>query len=346
MCENIFYDGTKLLSLKDINGERPEIFICTSNRNAGKTTYFNRLCVNKFIKNNEKFCLVYRWSYELDDCANKFFKDINGLFFPEYKMTNQERSNGIYHELFLNETPCGYALALNNADNIKKISHLLSDTVRMLFDEFQSETSHYCSKEILKLQSIHTSIARGNHQQVRYVPLIMISNPVSIINPYYCAMGISSRLRNNTKFLKGDGWVLEQGYNESASLANKASGFNRAFAGNEYQSYASEGVYLNDNVAFIDKPKTKGYYLCTLKCEGAYYGIREFPDEGIVYCDSKPDLTFPRKIAVTTDDHQINYVMLKRNSNFIKILKDYFMHGSFRFKDLKSKDAVMKALSF
>ena len=40
-----FYDGTKLLSLKDINGNTPEIYISTSNRSAGKTTYFNRFFV-------------------------------------------------------------------------------------------------------------------------------------------------------------------------------------------------------------------------------------------------------------------------------------------------------------
>lgn len=36
MGENKFYDGTKLMSMKDINGNTPEIFICTSNRSAGK----------------------------------------------------------------------------------------------------------------------------------------------------------------------------------------------------------------------------------------------------------------------------------------------------------------------
>ncbi len=38
-----YYDGKKLLSIKDLNGEKPEIFICTSNRSAGKTTYFERI---------------------------------------------------------------------------------------------------------------------------------------------------------------------------------------------------------------------------------------------------------------------------------------------------------------
>ena len=33
-----FYDGTKLLSLMDTNGNKPEIYMCTTNRSGGKTT--------------------------------------------------------------------------------------------------------------------------------------------------------------------------------------------------------------------------------------------------------------------------------------------------------------------
>ena len=72
---SIYYDGTKLLSLKDINGEPPEIFICTTNRTAGKTTYFGRALVRKFLKTGAKFCLVYRFKTELKGCEDKFFKD-------------------------------------------------------------------------------------------------------------------------------------------------------------------------------------------------------------------------------------------------------------------------------
>ena len=96
-----YYDGTKLLSLKDMNGNKPEIYICTTNRTGGKTTYFGRLCVNKFIQKGEKFCLIYRYNYELDDIATKFFKDINSLFFTDKFMRSERRAKGIYHELFL-----------------------------------------------------------------------------------------------------------------------------------------------------------------------------------------------------------------------------------------------------
>ena len=341
-----YYDGTKLLSMKDINGKKPEIYMCTTNRTGGKTTYFARLCVNRWKDGNGKFCLVYRYNYELDEVADKFYKDISQLFFTGTTMTSKRRAAGIYHELFIDDESCGYAISLNGADQLKKYSHLLSDVNRMFFDEFQSETNHYCNDEITKLISVHTSIARGKGEQIRYVPIYMCSNPVSLINPYYVELGISERLTDETKFLRGDGFVLEQGFVQSASDAQKESGFNRAFAKNNYVAYSSECVYLNDNKSFIEKPKGASRYLATLRYKGTDYAIREFGDYGIVYCDDRSDATFPGKITVTTDDHEINYVMLKRNDFFLSNLRYYFERGCFRFKNLKCKEAVLKALSY
>ena len=346
-----FYDGTKLLSLMDINGERPEIYMCTTNRSGGKTTYFNRLLVNSWLKKKEKFCLIYRFNYELDDVSDKFFKDINSLFFREYNMKSERRANGIYHELFIGKgeedgVSCGYAISLNSADQIKKLSHYFSDTQRMLFDEFQSETNHYCNDEVTKFISIHTSIARGQGKQSRYLPVYMIANPVTILNPYYVEMDISTRLNGNTNFLKGDGFVLEQGYVDSASKAQATSAFNRAFARNKYNAYSAQGVYLNDNLSFIETPSGRNRYLCTLRYNGTDYAIREYTDAGILYCDDHADRTNPNKMSITTDDHNINYVMLKRNDLFVSNMRYYFDHGCFRFKDLKCKSAVLKMLSY
>lgn len=252
MCA--YYDGTKLLSLTDLDGKKPEILMVTTNRTGGKTTYFGRLCVNKFKKGQGKFALLYRYNYELDDCADKFFKDLSTLFFSGSVMESKRKASGIFHELFLDGESCGYALSLNSADQLKKYSHLFSDVNRMIFDEFQSESNHYCSDEIKKFISIHTSVARGQGEQVRYVPVYMLSNPVSLINPYYVELGISNRLRDDTKFLRGHGFILEQGFINSASIAQKESGFNKAFSKNSYVAYSSECVYLNDNKAFIEKP--------------------------------------------------------------------------------------------
>ena len=88
MGDNKYYDGTKLLSMTDINGEKPEIYMCTTNRTGGKTTYFGRLCVNRFLDKGEKFALLYRFNYEMDNVDEKFFKDIGSLFFKGHTMSS------------------------------------------------------------------------------------------------------------------------------------------------------------------------------------------------------------------------------------------------------------------
>ena len=343
---NKYYDGAKLLSLKDINGETPEIYMCTTNNTAGKTTYFSRLLVNRFIDNGDKFMLIYRFTYQLDECADKFFKDIGSLFFNNYVMTAKKRASGSFIELFLNDKSCGYAVSLNNVDNIKNYSHLFSDTKRMFMDEFQSETNRYCNNEVIKFRALHKAVARGQNEMVRYVPVYMCANPITILNPYYVSMNISNRLNSNVKFLRGNGFVLEQGFNEYASQAQKTSGFNKAFGNDTYAKFTNEAVYLNDNYAFIEKPEGFPRYMATLKYDGCSYGLKEYTESGIIYCDDKADLSYPIRISVTTDDHGINYVMLKRNDIFLSNLRYFFEHGCFRFKDLKCKEAVLKVLSY
>ena len=341
-----YYDGVKLLSMKDINGNTPEIFVCSGNNTAGKTTYFSRLLVNRFLDGNGKFMLIYRFRYELDDCADKFFKDIGSLFFPGKQMTSRQKAKGVYHELYLNDVSCGYVVALNSVDVLKKYAHFFNDTNRMFMDEFQSETNHYCPDEVIKFRALHKLVARGQSKMVRYVPVYMCSNPITVLNPYYIAWGFSNRITKETKFLRGDGVVLEQVYNVAASNAQQSSAFNRAFGNDKYAQFTNNGTYLSDNNTFIEKPTGNGRYLATILFNGINYAIREYSAVGYIYCDKNADLTFPNKIAATTEDHQINYVMLKSNDLFLDQLRFYFERGCFRFRDLQCKEAILNILSF
>ena len=348
-----YYSGQTLLSKTDINGNRPEIYICTGNRTAGKTTFFNSFVMRKYIQAKQKFALLYRFQYELNDVADKFFKDIGQLFFQDYSIRSSIRGNGSYSELFLFHGPhdphgesCGYALTINGADQIRKMSHMLTDTEWMFFDEFQSESNKYCPDELKKFKSIHTSLARGNGQQVRYLPVIMAANNVSLINPYYIDMGISDRIRKDTRYLRGPGYVLEITINEAAAKAQQQSGFNQAFQDTRYLDFASQNVYLNDSMAFIDQPRGKNRYLATIRCDGREFAIREFAELGIIYCDDHPDLSFPIRVSVTTDDHQINYVMLRKHDLLVSNARYLFERGSFRFKNLQCKNAIMKMVSY
>lgn len=341
-----FYDGTKLLSMQDLNGKRPEIYMTTGNRSSGKTTWFSRYAVKNFKQKGKKFCLVYRWNYELSDCADKFFKDIQRLFFPNDFMEEKRRANNIFVELFLNDKSCGYCITLNNADALKKFSHLLSDVDMMIFDEFQSENNHYCPNEINKLLSIHTSIARGNGEQVRRVPLYMISNKVSLINPYFLSLGISDRLKEDTKFLKGDGFVLEQSYLEAVADLQLSSGFNRAFKNEDYVAYSAQNVYLNDNTAFIDKPVGSSIYLATVRNGNNEYAVRYYPKDGLYFMDKAVDDDYKVKLSFNAVSHETNYVMVGTSNPYALMLKSAFERGLMRFRNQECKSAFFEMLRY
>lgn len=346
--KNKYYNGQRLLDMLDINGQKPEIYICTTNRNAGKTTYFNSKMIRDFKNKGWKFALIVRYMSDINDCVNAFWKDIGCIFFPGDTMSQESRQDGKYAELFLNDIPCGYVIPINKPEKIKKLSAEFSDVKQMLFDEFQIESGMYLKDEPGLLYNLHTSIARGQHEQVRYVPLYLVGNTISILNPYYIQYGITKRLKSDTKFLRGDGYVLEQGFNESASNAQLQSGFARAMQAGGYSkqvAYAAQGVYLNDNQAFIEKPQGRNKYIATLRYDGHNIGIRVYPDLGILYADNKADMTFPYKVTVKSDDHNVNYVMLRSSAQLIQTLRWYFDRGCFRFKDILCKECILTALS-
>lgn len=352
-----FYNGGELLGTLDLDRVKPEIYISSTNRSGGKTTYFNRYAFKRWRENMEKFMLIYRYNNELDNVDDKFFKEINKLFYPNIMMRSQKAGHGKYCLLY--EAPaleydepkdipwvhCGYAVSLNSADYIKKYSHLFADTGRMIFDEFQSETGRYIKNEVDKLISIHTSVARGDGKASRYVPIIMISNPVSILNPYYVAMGIHRRIDGGTRFLRGHGWVMEQGYVESASKAQQESRFNVAFRERQYMAYNTQGVYLNDNQAFIQRMTGSSQYVCGILYNGEKYSIRRF-DSGIYYACCGMDEKHPLKISVSVNDHNVNQILASTYAYITVGLRKVFDLGYFRFQNVEAKNCILDLLAY
>lgn len=340
-----FYDGTKLLSLKDIDREPPEIYLCVGNRTAGKTFFFKRMLVRRFLKAKKKFCVVVRFKYEMDGIAENFFKDIEEIEFNGMKMTEVNIGKDLFKELYLDGKPCGYVVALNTADTIKKYSSRFVDVDAMFMDEFQSEVGKYCQKELDKFMSVHTSIARGGGQHSRYVPVYMCSNSVTIINPYYTAFGISKRLQHDTKFMKGKGWVLEHCYVESAAEAIKGSGFGKAFSDTSYMGYATNNDFLLDNNNLIEKCKGEKRMQFILICDGQEYGLW-LGNNGVYYVSYDHDPNWPIRLTLKLSDHTINTMMLRTYKTSCKTLKQAFEMGMVRFEDLSCKDMFIDFIGF
>ena len=174
----------------------------------------------------------------------------------------------------------------------------------------------------------------------------MLGNFVSLLNPYYTALNVSHKIQESTKYLRGDGFVIEQGFYDNVAEQQKNSAFNRAFAGSSYTKFASEKIYLNDNKTFIAKPTGNNRYIITIKQNGNFYGLREYFDEHIIYCSKSYDETFKTVICTDVNDHDINYLMLKNNDLFLQTLRNYFEFGCLRFQNLECKEVIFNLLKY
>lgn len=347
-----FYNGYRLLSRTDANGNKPEIYIAASNRSAGKTTFFNAMLLHNYLKKGKKFLLLYRRRYEIKQAASGFFKDINKLFFPGLIMSQAAGIENVFERLYvcdMSEQPvkyeCGYAASISAAEQIKKFSHLLSDIDVILFDEAFPENDNYLKKEIDLFMSIHDSLARGNGQMSRYLPVIIVGNMISVYNPYFDALGIIDTLQLNSNFMRGDGFVIEQNFNEMSAKKHAESAFHRALSSAAYNAATQEKKYINTSYDMIDSHVAdNGRYILTIKWEDNLYSVRYNEQGFFFYISNTPDPKFKMQHAATEKDISENAIF-DPASMYRKVLKDRFRKNQVKFKNLKCKSAAIHFIS-
>ena len=326
----------RLLNRLDINGKPPKIFMWDGNRSQGKSFNTNKYFLERWLKDKAKqFLILFRYSYEITS-AHEIFDDIIAMYHPGDIMETKVIVKSLYYGLYYNGELCGFATALSTCDRLKKYSASFRLVSSIIFDEYQSETGTYIPKEIQKLQSIHMTIARGGGKRVRYVPVFMMSNCVTLLNPYYVEFDIHKRIKKDTKFLRGDGWVLWLNLDENAKKDAMENSLASVFKKSNYLAFASENKYLVDDDVFIDEPKGKSDYLMTIISDGKYYSMRKY-ENGVLYFSNGYDKFFPVKLAAKIKDHRSGTQLLMPNMYLVKVLKEYYYAGLIRFDNIESK---------
>ena len=340
-----YYDGSKLDALLDLDGDIPEIFMTVGNRTGGKTFYRKKFTLmDNFFNNGEQFVVLYRFGYEISNSCEAFVADVQDMAYQDIEFSTGSGVQNCYREWLADGKVMGYAIALSSADTLKKYSSIFSHVQRIFFDEFQSETNHYVPHEIDRLQSVHRTIARGYNKKIRYVPLYMCSNRVTDLNPYYRAFGITKRLKKETHFMRGNGWVLEIFFNsESAESATK-SAFSKAFSESSYQKYSTLNKALENDEFLIKKVSENVQYRLTVFVENGGFGVLRGNEA--YYITDKIDKNCKKKVTIVEQYHDDKTPLLKLNESPLNILierfricKLYFINSTAKAEFLKLFDA-------
>ena len=335
-----YFDSTEAETTLDINKREPAVVLVTTNRSAGKTTKFLIRAVERFKETGAQLVLLYRTK---DECssAGSIFTDVLSLY-PQLgiQVVTKPVAHGIFYEMRLDDYSIGYAISLSMADKIKKYSALFARIEWLVMDEFQLENGRYLPNEVKLVNSILFTVARGGGKQSRdNVKLFLLGNNVSLMNPYFIFWKIYNRIQHDTHIIRGDGWIAIFEVNLSAQHAIQENAISRAFKNSEYVKYSTENTYLINTEAFIERPKGKSYYVCTIKYRGQYFGLRDFQSQEIIYCShqvEKGRLIF----SFLATDHDNETQMLNRHSEMGKFLKTAYQAGQIRFENIECKEML------
>lgn len=339
-----YYSSENLLNMRDLDGNIPSIYMITSNRSAGKTWHFIDKSLSHFKETGRKTIFIYRHVYELSSSVD-ILKPVLQEY-PDYgnELTTVSHARGLFYEIFLEGKSFAFSVALNNIDALKKFSSLFWQVDYCIMDEFQLESGQYLKDEIKKLQSLLITIARGGGSQSRHISCFLLGNNVSMLNPYFIFFDINRRFRPDTKFIRGNGWIAEFNYNESASTAIKANALYRAFD-TDYMKYSADNAKLFQEDAFIEKATGKTKYLFTIKHNSTMWGVRECLSTGKTYISDNADKTNNNVLVFTSGEHSTNTIMLNKHSFIAKKLRESYELGLLRFSSLNAKNVIYDILA-
>lgn len=282
-----FYNGVKLFNTTDLDGDAPECRCVVGNRIGGKSFFFKKHFVRRFLKKTgEKVGLLVRYINDIPGYDKKFWSDIGPKVFPSHDIELKPLFNGGVGSLKIDGRDFAYVVPLNKPVRNKECSALLSEVSDLFFDEFMAEDGRYLPDEYDKFDSLRLSVSRAGARTgaaVRTVPTYFAGNAVSVFNPYFDQWGVASRIRNDTKMLKGHGWIVEQYYNKDAADLVTTS---YKTLGTKHLEYATNNEYLLDVNNFCKKIPGMKKQVCRLIVSGRAYGLWEMG--GIFYVSSSP----------------------------------------------------------
>ena len=344
----------KWLLKKDNEGYYPEIYVGMSNRTGGKTYFMAYLLLKLYETFGTKFVLEARTGTELGRTAEGIFAAVLHEF-NNWSIEERIVVNNVYSEIYLTyehevednkedgasmktekcTEKIGYVVVINASDKIKKFSSAFYDAEIMLFDEFQAV--QYVPDEVNKWVNIHISIARGNGKATRYLPIIMLSNSLSIVNPYFELWKLSSKIQTDTKLYREAGLSVLRFVNDEVADKQRESRFNIACKDSKILNSGIENTWLYDAKACVCKPeKSWGncYYIATFLKNENKFGVRLY-ENGFIYVNRSVDETCTN-IYTMSDDAEEN-VEFAKYSTVLQTLKAAFVKGKARFSDLSCK---------
>lgn len=306
------------------------------NRGAGKTFDLLRTCVNRFLKGKGQFVWVRRFDTDIDAIKDKMFNALQ----REGYFTNVQFAI-VGDSILIDGQVAGYVMSLSTAYKRKSVEYPYVSLI--VFDEFIIEkgAGHYLTNEVTKFLGLYETIARK-----RTVPVVFISNAVTINNPYFDYFNIKPQRKS--RFTRFPQICIEMWADEGFIEEKKRTPFGQLIDGTAYGDYLINNQFLQDNYDFVEHLGGKLNYVFTVHYMGNSYGVTVSEEHGCYYITHKVDPGCKTQFSFSTVDHKPNLLLFQsaKNSPFIKNLRQWFDRGRVRFETLKCKNVMYELFGY
>ena len=303
-------------------------------RGHGKTYCLTKKCIDTGLEEKDiSFIVLVRYKEDIVNLKDGWWEIVADLY-PDYMFYT--RRNIIYAKNSKETFPIGEFIALREYMRAKRKPR---PKVKIIFfDEFLNEENDYLKNEIKAYLSICDSVIR-NRDNVR---CYLVSNHISVLNPYFNYFGI---YQLGKRFTRGKHDSLLE-FTDSKEFVEyrKQTKFGASIDGTEYGEYAMQGKFLLDDTTNVSKiPEGECHHQFNIILEGIPMEVCMMAN--ILYIRKNNDKT---AIAYTpyVDDAVLGAIFCTKNLTHFDFIVSKFMSDEIMYESLSIKNAIINFVRF
>lgn len=322
-------------------------------KDIGKTFGLRLKCIDRFIKHGEMFVEICRTKAERDDVAPGYFSKIQSEgFYPDYIFETRKNAGYIARKPIADEKPqwkqiC-YFVALTNFQREKKRTFV--KPARFIFDEavidVKDRTHRYLKDEFLILANLLDSISRQQpNDEYRYC-VYYLGNAVDLTCPYLRFHGITKIPDFGYTYYKRKTVLLHYVEPWDASERKTQTLVGRMLAGHEESKIIFDNVFHDPTGKEIMMKTANAKFKFGIKWGKMLFAIWGDSKKGLWFISSKLPKDAKNVYTLTKNDSSINYQMLERSSDLLKLVSDIYYVGGLRYESAHIREAFFEILQF
>lgn len=316
-------------------------------RGLGKTYGAQKLVIRKALKAavkdglaGDQFMYVRRYKDELKLAKNTFFDAVRNEFpAHDFRINGQEAQSS--HVKYRNEknrlwVTIGHFMALSVAQQAKSVAYPNVKTI--IFDEFILEKGyvHYIANEWEVFLNLYKTVDRDQDK----TKVLLLANSVSMMNPYFIALGIEPDQVEQEIVIRHNGYVAVHFPDaEDFSMSVSKTRFGKFIAGTDYEKFAVRNKFADANTEMLGAKYSSARYQYTLETSNGSLSVwkEHMGDEFFISSKlPKSQIIFTMVPEKQTHDK----TLLFRNDKILQYLRSAFSTGKVTFDKASTRNII------